>query len=183
MCVIVDATLKYRIVGATVLLALAVIFIPMILDGSGQETVTKMEMDIPPEPKLVFSHEDAIEDKNPAPEFSNAGQSDSQPVLDIENDVVAEPQLGKDTPEELQAWVVQVGAFGEKDKAVAFKDQLVAANYDALIEVVNSDNKSVYRVKVGPMLTEEEAVKVKDRLANEMKLDAAFVTRYPTPAE
>ena len=29
-------------------------------------------------------------------------------------------------------------------KAVAFKEQLVAANYDALIEAVNSDNKSVY---------------------------------------
>lgn len=175
-----DATLKYRIVGATVLLALAVIFIPMILDGSGQETVTKMEMDIPPEPKLIFSQEDAIEDKNPAPEFSNAGRTDREPVLDIEKDVVSEPELDKDTPEELRAWVVQVGAFGEKEKAVAFKDQLVAANYDAMVEAAKTDNKSVYRVKVGPMLTEEEAVKVKARLAEEMQLDAAFVTRYPT---
>jgi DedD protein len=176
----VDSTLKYRIVGATVLLALAVIFVPMILDGSGQETVTKMEMDIPPEPTLIFSDESAIRDKNPAPEFSNASKSDVETVIDIEQDVVSKPAVSKDTPSELQAWIVQVGAFGEKEKAVAFKDKLIAANYDALVEVAKSGDKSVYRVKVGPMLTEEAAEKVKNRLVKEMKLEAAFVTRYPT---
>ena len=71
------------------------------------------------------------------------------------------------------------GAFGEKDKAVAFKDKLVAAKFDALVEVGECNDKEVYRVKVGPMLTQDEATKVKERLAKEMNLDAAFVTRYP----
>ena len=175
-----ETTLKYRIVGATVLLALAVIFVPMILDGSGQETVTKMEMDIPPEPTLIFSDETVIEDKMPAPEFSNASKSDkTEPVLNIEEDVIAETKVAKNTSENLQAWIVQVGAFGEKEKAVAFKDKLVAAKFDALVEAGKSNNKEVYRVKVGPVLTQDEATKVKDRLAKEMDLDSAFVTRYP----
>ncbi|MEM7304003.1 MAG: SPOR domain-containing protein [Pseudomonadota bacterium] len=174
-----DSTLKYRIVGATVLLALAVIFVPMILDGSGQETVTKMEMDIPPEPTLIFTDEEAIKDKTPAPEYSNTGKTESEPVISIDEDVVPESIDGKETPAELQAWIVQVGAFGEKDKAVAFKDKLVAAKFDALVVAGKNDDKSVYRVKVGPMLTEDEAIKVKDRLAKDMKIEAAFVTRYP----
>ena len=175
-----ESTLKYRIVGATVLLALAVIFVPMILDGSGQETVTKMEMDIPPEPTLIFSDEKVIEDKAPAPEFSNTSSPEkTEPVLNIEDDVVAENSVAKDVSSNLQAWIVQVGAFGEKEKAVALKDKLIAAKFDALVEAGKSNNKSVYRVKVGPVLTQDEATKVKDRLAKEMNLDSAFVTRYP----
>ncbi|MEM8844708.1 MAG: hypothetical protein AAGB35_06650, partial [Pseudomonadota bacterium] len=105
-----ELTLKYRIVGATVLLALAVIFVPMILDGSGQETVTKMEMDIPPEPTLIFSDESVIEDKMPAPEFSNASKADkAEPILSIEEDVISENNVTKNTSPNLQAWIVQVG--------------------------------------------------------------------------
>ena len=174
-----ESTLKYRIVGASVLLALAVIFIPMILDGSGQETVTKMEMDIPPEPTLIFSDEKIVKEKMPAPEFSNANKSDTETALDIEEDVVAENIVSKNTSPDLQSWIVQVGAFGEKEKAVAFKDKLVAAKFDALVEVGKSNNKEVYRVKVGPMLTQDEATKIKEKLSKEMELDAAFVTRYP----
>jgi DedD protein len=47
----VDVKLKYRIVGIMVLFALAVIFVPMVLDGSGQNELTRIEMEIPPAPK------------------------------------------------------------------------------------------------------------------------------------
>ena len=33
-----DLALKYRIVGAIVLVSLAVIFVPIVLDGSGQNS-------------------------------------------------------------------------------------------------------------------------------------------------
>ncbi|MEM8845437.1 MAG: SPOR domain-containing protein, partial [Pseudomonadota bacterium] len=116
----------------------------------------------------------------PAPEFSNASKADkAEPILSIEEDVISENNVTKNTSPNLQAWIVQVGAFGEREKAVAFKDKLVAAKFDALVEAGKSNNKEVYRVKVGPVLTQDEATKVKDRLAKEMDLDSAFVTRYP----
>ena len=43
-------SLKQRLVGAVVLIALAVIFLPMLLDGSGRSGHVSMEMEIPPEP-------------------------------------------------------------------------------------------------------------------------------------
>ncbi len=43
-----DAALKQRMVGALVLIALAVIFIPMILEGPPADSVESMDLDIPP---------------------------------------------------------------------------------------------------------------------------------------
>ena len=47
-------SLKQRLIGATVLIALAVIFVPMFLDGAGHRERTAVKMDIPPEPEFEF---------------------------------------------------------------------------------------------------------------------------------
>lgn len=45
-----DAALKQRMVGALVLIALAVIFIPMILEGPPADSITSRDLEIPPRP-------------------------------------------------------------------------------------------------------------------------------------
>ncbi len=179
-----DSTLKYRIVGATVLLSLAVIFIPMILDGSGQESVTKIDMKMPPEPTLVFSDELDSQVKTPAPEHTSSGKETkiSPPDADPVNNVVPEVVVSADTKSELLGWVVQVGAFGERQKAVAMQKQLVDAGFDALVEVGSNKGKDYFRVKVGPVISQDEATKIRDNLRKKMKLEAAFVTRHPRTA-
>jgi len=103
-----------------VLFALAVIFIPMVLDGSGQNELTRIEMEIPSAPKLIFSDELDKLETPPAPEFSAATQavesSSSSPSLsddlDVGNDIV--PHITtKNKQTSLTGWVVQVGAFSE----------------------------------------------------------------------
>lgn len=47
-------SLKQRLIGASVLIALAVIFVPMFLDGAGHRERVAMKMDIPPEPDFKF---------------------------------------------------------------------------------------------------------------------------------
>ncbi len=49
-------SIKQRLVGALVLVSLAVIFIPMILDGEGVFETSKTETFIPVEPKFDFGH-------------------------------------------------------------------------------------------------------------------------------
>ncbi len=58
-----EIPLKQRLIGAAVLIALAVIFLPMFLDGAGRREQLQMEMKIPPEPKFSFKYEEP-----PAPE-------------------------------------------------------------------------------------------------------------------
>jgi DedD protein len=48
----VDPRLKQRLVGAAVLLALAVIFLPMLLDGGGRDAEVTLREAIPPEPEF-----------------------------------------------------------------------------------------------------------------------------------
>ncbi len=179
-----DSTLKYRIVGATVLLSLAVIFIPMILDGSGQESVTKIDMEMPPEPTLVFSDELDGQVQTPAPEHTYSGEDAEARHNDTDaaNNIVPEVVVKADTKSELLSWVVQVGAFGEKQKALNMQKQLVDAGYDALVEVGSNKGKDYFRVKVGPVISQDEATKIRDALRKKMKLEAAFVTRHPRTA-
>jgi DedD protein len=180
----VDSTLKYRIVGATVLLSLAVIFIPMILDGSGQESVTKIDMEMPPEPTLVFSDELDNQVKTPAPEHTSSGQESEviHPDTDPANNVVPEVIVSADTKSELLAWAVQVGAFAEKEKALMMQKQLIDEGFDALVEIGSNKGKDYFRVKVGPVISQDEATKIRDSLRKKMKLEAAFVTRHPRTA-
>ncbi len=181
---IVDSTLKYRIVGATVLLSLAVIFIPMILDGSGQESVTKIDMEIPPEPILVFSDELDSQVQMPAPEHTDSGKDAEvgYPDNDPANNIVPEVIVSADTKSELLSWVVQVGAFSEKQKALTMQKQLVDAGFDAIVEIGSTKGKDYFRVKVGPVISQDEATKIRDSLRKKMKLEAAFVTRHPRAA-
>ena len=167
------------------LLSLAVIFIPMILDGSGQESVTKIDMEMPPEPTLVFSDELDSQVQTPAPEHSSSGQEEvkvSHPDVDPANNIVPEVVVSADTKSELLAWVVQVGAFGEKQKALAMQKQLVDAGFDALVEIGSNKGKDYFRVKVGPVVSQDEATKIRDSLRKKMNLEAAFVTRHPRTA-
>jgi DedD protein len=50
----VDTSLKQRLLGAAILVALAVIFIPMLFDGSSREKSVTSDMQIPPEPEYTF---------------------------------------------------------------------------------------------------------------------------------
>lgn len=181
---LVDAVLKYRIVGAAVLLSLAVIFVPMILDGSGKESITTIDMEMPPKPALVFSGEIDEQLQMPAPQYSSENNvqvetKDTQPAENIMPEVVVSDQIKP----ELQSWVVQVGAFSEKQKAVAMQKNLLNSGFDALVELGKNKGKEYYRVKVGPVISQDDATKIKNNLQKEFKLETAFVTRYPRKSQ
>ncbi len=184
-----DVKLKYRIVGITVLFALAVIFVPMILDGSGQNELTRIEMEIPSAPKLIFSDEQDKLEVSPAPEYSmatKAANSDSSSIslsddLDMANDVV--PHITtKNEQASLTGWVVQVGAFSEKETAISLKNRLSAADFDSFIEVSQKNQQQYYRVKVGPLLSEDKALELQQALKQKLSIDSGFVISHPSPA-
>lgn len=153
----------------------------MILDGSGQNSVTKIDMEIPPEPKIIFSDEIQQSDLAPTPKQAN---QDNQQVanatqIDPVNNVVPEVTVSDKTGSELMSWVVQVGAFGEREKATSMQKNLVDAGYDAIVEVGSNQGKEYFRVKVGPLISQDVATQTRDKLRKDLKLETAFVTRHP----
>ena len=87
--------------------------------------------------------------------------------------------LAKGASDKLISWVVQVGAFNQREKALIMKKQLADEKLDLFIEVAGENQKRVYRVKVGPMISREKAEQMQLRLVDKFKLTAAFVSSYP----
>ncbi|MBT5097815.1 SPOR domain-containing protein [Gammaproteobacteria bacterium] len=179
-----DLALKYRIVGAIVLVSLAVIFVPIVLDGSGHESADgsghrqniRSDLNIPPEPEFI--------DEQPAVRagWKQQMETSTQTVTDADDlaqGIHPEVSLAKGASDKLISWVVQVGAFGEREKALALKKQLADEKLDLFIEVAGEKQKRVYRVKVGPMISHEKAEQMQLRLVDKFKLTAAFVSSYP----
>lgn len=197
-----EPSLKQRLVGAAVLIALAVIFIPMLLDGSGKSTRVSMDMTLPPEPKYEIPPRlpplpKEIPDKQaPSGTASSSPQSAPTPEKPASAPSAkaikpAEPAPAKPatqpeptpkpasktaTMEKGMAWDVQVGSFGEQDNAVVLQDKLRAAGYPAFVQAGESGGSKVYRVRVGPYVKRELAEQALKKLTQSQKLKGIVVS-------
>lgn len=185
--------MKRRLVGAVVLIALGVIFIPMILDGSGRSGRMTVDVEIPPAP--VYDVPDRLPSLPPpvAPdEPREPAQRSKEATLKA---VPAGPQsdtgrsaapVSDSTPAEApketeavspSAWVVQVGSFEDEDKALALRDRLRQAGFPAFVESHRSEREKIlYRVRVGPELKRELAEQALAKLKREQDLDGLVVS-------
>jgi len=190
--------LKERLVGAAVLVVLAVIFIPMFLTGpidSGSITNTN----IPERPTEKFNSKlvpltDVVKPTTPS-DLNDAG-IDAQETemtttsLDVEPEVTLPKQaktaiptkavkkLVKDKQVGLTAWVVQLGSFSSKVNADKLNLTLRKSGFPAFVEPLEEDNKTVYRVRVGPELLRADADALLKKIKENAKLDG-IVLNYP----
>ena len=163
------------------LFALAVIFVPMILDGSGRDQVSRVEMDMPAAPKLTFSDDLVQSAQAPAPQHSKSTQA-PEPALekvDIAKNIIPETSVKKNNAA-LSGWVVQVGAFTEQAKAQALQERLAQASFDVFIEIGEKQGQHYYRVKAGPELDKDKALELQKNIAKKLSIESGFVTRHPT---
>lgn len=185
-----DQNIKQRLVGIAVMFALAVIFLPMILDGSGVDKKT-LVIEIPDQPvvaansefeqKIIELHANVEELPELEPRFIDENSGDKQNIIKRESEkqikkvepepapapkkqpdakvekapkpkVTAKPPVGGDS------WVLQVGSFKDKEKALLQRDQLRKSNVAAVfIEKFNNNNQASYRVRLGPFLNRDQA--------------------------
>lgn len=194
--------LKERLVGAAVLVVIAVIFIPMLLTGPiDSNSISKTN--IPEKPTEKFSSKlvplnDSLMPITEAPDSSNDiinGEPLSQEELvesygETEKDV-AEITAEKVTNEKLvvqektinkkvglTAWVVQFGSFSTKVNADKLNLSLRKAGFPAFVEPLTKKGKTSYRVRVGPEILRADADALLKSIKTKMKLDG-IVLSYP----
>ncbi len=173
-----DEALKARLVGATVLVALAVLLIPELLSGrkpSGADDAapaasrgtrsftielggggsapssTPSPAPVPvatPAPAATAASDGAPKSGAAAPATQSAAPVQTQAA-------VARPpvQAAAQPPATSQArggWAIQVGAFGTVGAAQKLADELQSAGYRAYLSPVSRSGKTLYRVRVGP---------------------------------
>lgn len=178
-----DRKAKQRLVGAIVIVSLAVIFIPMLLNTEDNVNPLLIGSNIPEQP----DHSVEIIPLTPPQPRPEQRPITVIPVDEQSAETTTEPETTQPAASETQAsnqaateaspdtnlsgWVVQLGSFAKKRNALELRDKARANGFAAFVEAYSTANGQRYRVRVGPELTVENANKVKQDIKNKMGID------------
>lgn len=202
---LLDRRLKQRIVGAAVLLALVVVFLPMLFQRQDEQRPVQVEappmpaippaMTPPAEPVVVPEPqgaampvepiEPAAAEAAPAVASVPSGQPAVQPQLQSQPQPapvpVAEPQAPPAETGRLDvdglpiSWSVQLASLSSRARAEELQNKLRKQGFNAYIRPV----EGMSRVFVGPLIERGEAERVSAQIARQYKLSPIVVRFQP----
>jgi DedD protein len=176
-----DHALKARLIGAAVLVALAVLFIPELLSGrkpavpvtaqadsargtrtftielagaAGNSSVTQDKPSPTPAAMPVPKSEPAVAPSVAAVERAVTGPAAPATSTESQRDAAVTPEPEPAPAQVIPArggWAVQVGAFGSAEAANKLVGQLQSADFAAYVAPVSRSGKTLHRVRVGPV--------------------------------
>jgi len=167
-----DKTLQQRLIGAILLVALGVIFIPVLLDGSGFKSRNSRSIEMPPEPKFPALSEIKLE---PVVPTHVKQKSAPAPVIKPQS---SKPKTKTELKQPTNAFSLQVSTVTIKDNAYDLRDKLRKGGYAAYVEARTKNGKTSYRVRIGPELEKSTLEKMKTTLKKEQGLDG-FIVNHP----
>lgn len=169
-----DEGLKKRLIGATVLVSLVVIFVPMLLE---KEPIVSTELEeniIPEKPQGDFASKllpletealskSPMEEPVPLQDSTSATQDEEVAESTPKAEARVEPEPAASKKEEsapmvgLSGWVIQVGSFSQRDNAEKLVKELQAKKYAAFTDQVDVKGNILHRVLVGPEVDKKRA--------------------------
>ena len=171
-----DDGLKQRVVGAVVLTAVAVIFLPVLFEREVHRQVDTRTL-IPPAPSIVTSEiREAIR-----PQGLVAAKDPEEMYQPQESDRVDDrPVTSKLDPQGIpRAWVVQVASFKTEKPAKALRDKLLADGYTAFFRKRRTAKGEVVRVFVGPKIEKQRVLTIKQELDKALHIDTLVLRFRP----
>lgn len=191
-----DQNIKNRLVGIIVIFALAVIFLPMILDGSGVRK-DAFEVEIPPQPVVESNPQfdakiielnaqaeaipdleqrfvDEVSSENPV----TASPVASEPVEKKKSKPETQPAADVTNPDKIggDSWVLQIGSYQDRKKALMQRDKLRKSNISAVfIEQFNVNNKPSYRVRLGPFINRQQTRVAQNKVKAKHDIDGIIM--------
>ena len=174
------AALKNRLVGTVILVAVAVIILPDMLDGK-KSSNGDVFVNVPaapakkpivnpepfPEERVVASAQRPVEIVNEKPVDEADSPAQSTPATDSDstaqvnnspNDDLAR-QTVVEAPEESEqnnSWVIQLGSFRHQKNVKQLLDKLENAGYRAFSRPIETSSGPLTKVFVGPNLNKRE---------------------------
>jgi DedD protein len=177
----VDDGIKQRLIGAVVLVALMVIFLPMFFSSSETEPVDILiEMpEKPPIPEFDISKPvkpsgqpaDSVPEAEPAP----------APAPEVAVEQQAEELKDKKVDDSglPVSWALQVASFKERENAEKLRDKLRKDGFKAYIKYRLDVEPRLIRVFIGPVLERESIDKLKVDVSKQYQLDGVVVRYLP----
>ncbi|MBU3070329.1 SPOR domain-containing protein [Aestuariicella sp. G3-2] len=199
--------LKQRLVGALVLLALGVLFVPILFEPEDRRTVDRVTQ-IPAAPEIQPMQVDEptrnpdIEPIKPAdqqyhllPEQEPAEQAPPEVAAEVETAEAPKPEpaptkalVSRPAEPERQildkngvpkAWLVQVASFSSDARAEALRDKLLKDDFPAFTRSFETSKGKVTRVYVGPKISRDKASVLKQTLDKSLKINSLIVSFSP----
>ncbi|PHX46048.1 cell division protein [Pseudomonas sp. NZIPFR-PS2] len=195
---LLDSAYKQRMVGALVLVALAVIFLPMLFSRQDEERQVVVEAPAAPQAPavpqvqvepVVVPEPQALPEEEPVPTDAEvaAQQAPSMPVqpsVPVVKPAPAAPVAAAKpaapapapkpvAPQPAAPWSIQVASLGNREGADALQKKLRSQGYNAYIRSADGKN----RVFIGPLIERAEADRLRDLLDRQQNLKG-FVTRF-----
>ena len=172
----VDGKLKQRLTGAVILTSLAIILLPLLLDGT-EEDRASIATNIPASPKID------LEDITVQDVMRKIEQMERDSEARLPKEVVDETNYDAATDHILDKnqlpvnWSLQLGSFQKEDNATRLRAQLRSQNYRSYILHANANDGETYRVFVGPSSSKETLVQMNQEIEVKLKLKGRIV-RY-----
>ena len=182
-----DRALKERIIGAIVLVAIAVLVVPVFLDGPpaqgeirsdivplpGQDNGTEVRTQV-----LSRDRDTPVPDEPLRERQSPAPKPVAQAVVQQPEAEAVAPAQSEPEPEARSAspvaaagsttgmWAVQVGSFKNQDGAEKVAADLRKQGFAAFISQLPTSSGAMHRVRVGPQKDREAAEAMAQRLSS-----------------
>lgn len=189
---------KQRVVGTVVLLALALIFLPIIFDGEGsyQRTLSSRIPDPPvmrvmpdpvPERPVIQADLTATNTPQSIDEDPRLDSQSNQDQLEIPAEPIetSQPQVAELTTPSVSpslddsglpvGWSVRLGSFSNSNNARNLTQRLLADGYRAYSREINSSQGVLTAVFVGPQVERDKADQLKQELQDEFELSGIVV--------
>lgn len=185
-----EEQLKRRLVGAVVLVSLAVIFLPMLINDPRGEGIEITTTNIPPQPvprQEATAAVDVFESKvflpDDEPLIPPLKQEERATPLGPKPAPKPRQTTASDTPRPeirtgLSAWVIQVASLSKQDRAEDLVRKLKAQGHSAFMEQVYIKGRNLYRIRVGPELDRKRAERTAEAINTAFKVKGQ-VLRYP----
>ena len=198
-----DPIIKQRLVGSLVLVALGIVFWPLIfVDNPGRESISvapmperpfvdtsplaapeslqsEVEPLLPGEPSGEGFDQTAADEATRIDEAPNT--SDLAPAADLD------PMTTRSLPPEDESlideqglpvfWVLQVAAMGTQSSAETLVADLMARGYKAFVNPMQRANDTLYRVQIGPNAERAKLTSVKNEIDRVLGVDSQIL-RY-----
>ena len=134
---------------------------PQVVDQGSSESENKIERKTEqPEQK------EAVPEQPPKQPVSTT-KKESQPEPEPEAEVA---RVGGDT------WVLQVGSYKDREKALSQRDKLRKSNIAAVfIEQFNVGNKPSYRVRPGPFISRDQTRVAQNKIKAKYDIDGIIM--------
>jgi len=189
---LLDRRLKQRMVGAAVLVALVVVFLPMLFDREDEQRRVRVDAPpMPPAPQMTVATPEPVLVPEPQAEPAAAGADELSPRPPVEPVAAAQPAAQETvvpvTPVEPQApsrldadgvpvsWTVQLASLSNRARAEELQRKLRSQGFDTYVRTVDG----MHRVFVGPLLERADAERVREQIARQHKLSPIVVRFQP----